>query len=184
MRGCGKRTPALKDGETDGGALAIGIGAEPKTKIMGYVKIWIHAVWTTKNKVHSLSQNIRQEIFEHIKFNSNKKGIYLDHINGYVDHVHALVSLNVDQNLAEVMQLIKGESSYWINKNKLTEEKFAWQHDYYAASVSRSHVERVRRYIRNQETHHSSETLDDEIGELFPAQGTPELTHGETDNER
>lgn len=138
---------------------------------MGYVKIWIHAVWTTKNREHYLKQNIRQGLFEHMKFNAGEKGVCLAYINGFVDHVHALISLNADQNIAEVMQLIKGESSYWINKNELTEEKFGWQNNYYAASISKSHVERVRRYIRNQEIHHSSQTLGDEIEELFP--GSP-----------
>ena len=141
---------------------------------MGYVKIWIHAVWTTKNREHYLKKRIRQDLFEHIKFNANEKGICIDYINGYVDHVHALISLNADQNIADIMNLIKGESSYWINKSELTETKFAWQSNYYAASISKSHVERVRNYIRNQETHHSSQTLDDEIEELFPGSPRPE----------
>jgi REP element-mobilizing transposase RayT len=135
---------------------------------MGYVKIWIHTVWTTKNREHYLHSGIRQKIFEHIKTNAGEKGICLDYINGFVDHVHALISLNADQNIADAMHLIKGESSYWINKDRLTEERFAWQNDYYAASISKSHLERVRNYIRNQEIHHSSQTLGDEIEELFP----------------
>jgi len=141
---------------------------------MGYVKIWIHAVWTTKNREHYLDSGIRQKVFEHIKTNADRKGIYIDYINGFLDHVHALLSLNANQNIGEVMNMIKGESSYWINKNELTEEKFGWQNDYYAASISKSHVERVRAYIRNQEIHHSSETLGDEIEELFP--GSPKLS--------
>jgi REP element-mobilizing transposase RayT len=140
---------------------------------MGFVKIWIHAVWTTKNKEHYLNSNIRQKVFEHIKTNAEEKGINIDYINGYVDHVHSLISLNADQNIGEVMHKIKGESSYWINNNGLTKEKFGWQNDYYAASISKSHVERVRGYIRNQETHHSSQTLNDEIGELFPGLPKP-----------
>ena len=79
---------------------------------MGYVKIWIHAVWTTKNREFYLRKEIRYDVFRHIKE--------------------------------------------------------------YAASVSKSHIERVRNYIRNQETHHSSQTLDDEIEELFPGSPKPE----------
>lgn len=141
---------------------------------MSYVKIWIHAVWTTKNREPYLKSDIRYDVFEHMRSYANDKGIYIDYINGYVDHVHALISLNADQNIAEVMNLIKGEPSYWINKNKLTEDKFGWQNDYYAASISKSHLERVRGYIRNQEIHHSSQTLDDEIEELLPALPIPD----------
>jgi REP element-mobilizing transposase RayT len=158
---------------------------------MPYTKIWIHAVWTTKNKKPYLRKAIRGDVFRHIKENAERKGIYIDYINGYVDHVHGLLSLNANQNIADAMSLIKGESSYWINKNGLTDRKFAWQNDYYAASISQSHVERVRGYIRSQEIHHSSQTLDGEIEELFPDQESPTLKPGknpglkprETDNE-
>ena len=79
---------------------------------MGYVKIWIHAVWTTKNKVHFLNRSIRRKVFEHIKINAKDKGIHIDQVNGYVDHVHGLISLNANQSIGEVMHLIKGESAY------------------------------------------------------------------------
>ncbi len=152
---------------------------------MGYVKIWIHAVWTIKNRKNYLNDDIRYNIFKHIKSYAEEKGIYIDFINGYLDHVHCLLSLNADQNIADVMHLIKGESSFWVNKNGLTEERFTWQNDYYAASISKSHLERVRNYIRNQEIHHSSQALDDEVDELFsdsPHQRhMPELKFGETD---
>ena len=49
------------------------------------------------------------------------------------------------------MQLLKGESSFWINKNKLTKEKFEWQDEYFAVSVSESLIDQVRDYIKNQE---------------------------------
>jgi REP element-mobilizing transposase RayT len=145
---------------------------------MPYIKIWIHAVWTTKNKAHFLKRKIRKDVFSHIKEYADTKGIYIDFVNGYVDHVHCLISLNAKQCIADVMQLIKGESSFWINKMKLTDTPFGWQNEYYAASISRSHVERVRKYIRNQEDHHRSSSLDEEIEDLFPDRKTPGLSKG------
>jgi len=55
--------------------------------------------------------------------------------------------------------MIKGESSNWINKNQLTKEKFEWQDEYFAVSVSESHLEFVREYIKNQEEHHQKKTF-------------------------
>ena len=52
------------------------------------------------------------------------------------------------------MQLIKGESAYWINKHGLTKEKFEWQDEYFATSVSESNPNKIRNYIKNQEEHH------------------------------
>lgn len=77
-----------------------------------------------------------------------------------------MVSLGDNQTLRQVMQLIKGESSFWINKQNLITEKFEWQDEYYAVSVSESLVDKVREYIKNQESHHSRKTWEEECNEL------------------
>jgi REP element-mobilizing transposase RayT len=87
-------------------------------------------------------------------------------INGWTDHIHCLISLGREQSISKVAQLIKGESSNWINKNNLTKSKFIWQDDYWAVSVSESHLLSVRDYIKNQEEHHKKVTFNDEI-EMF-----------------
>ena len=56
--------------------------------------------------------------------NARKKGVFVDFVNGYSQHYHCLVSLGVDQNISKIMQLIKGESSFWIDKEGLFKEKF------------------------------------------------------------
>jgi len=109
---------------------------------MPWIKVWIHFVWSTKDHEPYLTEEIRQTVFQHIRENAKLKGIYIDYINGYVDHVHCLISLGADQTIEKVMQLIKGESSFWINKNNLTRFKFAWQDEYFAASVSPSGIRR------------------------------------------
>jgi putative transposase len=125
---------------------------------MGFLRVWIHLVWSTRNRFPYLTKNIRYKVFDHIRENARNKGIYLDHINGYVEHVHCLISLNSSQNLATIVNLLKGESSFWINKNELTKVNFAWQEEYYTISVSPSQVNAVREYIRNQEEHHRTKT--------------------------
>lgn len=82
-------------------------------------------------------------------------------------HCHCLISLGIDQNIQKIIQLIKGESSFWINKNRITEGKFEWQDDYFAVSISESMVEKVRDYIRNQEEHHKTKTFAQEYDEFI-----------------
>ena len=105
-------------------------------------------------------------MFEHMKKNAEKKDIWIDSVNGYTDHAHCLISLNKDQTISNVVQLIKGESSNWINQNELTANKFSWQDDYWAVSLSESHLKKVRGYILNQEEHHNKKTFEEEI-EIF-----------------
>jgi len=70
--------------------------------------------------------------------------------------------MGVDQTIQQLMQLIKGESSFWINKEKLTYKKFEWQDEYFATSVPKSLVEKTRNYIKGQEKHHDQETFHQE----------------------
>lgn len=102
-------------------------GNNLKTKFMSFIKVWIHFVWSTKNRKPYLdSIEVREKVWKHITENAKEKGIYIDFINGHSDHCHCLISLGADQNIQKIMQLIKGESSFWINKNRLTKEKFEW----------------------------------------------------------
>lgn len=103
---------------------------------MSYVKIWVHLVFATKNREPLLTKNIRSKIYNHIVENCIEKSIFLQTINVHIDYLHCLISLGKDQSIAKVAQLIKGESSFWINKNQLIEERFIWQDDYFAVSVS------------------------------------------------
>ena len=133
---------------------------------MGYTRVYIHFVWTTKNRQKLLKKDIRPKVFEHIKNNAKEKGIYIDQINGYSDHVHCLVGINSDQQISNIAQLLKGESAHWINSMNLTNMKFKWQSDYYAVSVGIRQVNIVRNYIKNQERHHQRRSLDNELYHL------------------
>ena len=131
---------------------------------MSYVRVYIHYVFSTKNRAPYLSsKTTRFKLYKHIKDNAKEKSIWLDCVNGYQDHLHCMVSLGTTQTIANVAQLIKGESSFWINKNKLTTGKFSWQDDYWAVGVSESHMKEVRNYIHNQEERHKRLTFSEEI---------------------
>ncbi len=139
---------------------------------MSWVRIWVHLVFTTKNREpYFHSPELRKKVFQHIKQNSEEKGIFLDSISGYSEHIHSLVSLDTNQSISKVAQLIKGESAFWINQNKLTKTKFMWQDDYWAVGISESHLEAVRTYIQNQEVHHSKKLFSDEIDDFMKKYG-------------
>jgi len=139
---------------------------------MPFIKVYIHFVWSTKNRFPFLAtKEIRATVWQHIKENAKEKDIFIDFVNGYSDHCHCLVSLNMDQTIQKTMQLIKGESSFWINKSKLIDRKFEWQDEYFAVSVSESMIKTVRNYIRNQEVHHGKLTFSEEYNEFIDKYG-------------
>ena len=139
---------------------------------MSWVRVWIHLVFSTKNRVPFLgTTELRMKVYEHIRENSKKKKIWLDRVSGHKDHIHCLISLGKEQTISQVAQLIKGESSHWINQNHLTPQKFEWQNDFWAVSVSESHIDAVRKYIEKQEEHHKKKTFTEEVNEFMKKYG-------------
>ena len=136
---------------------------------MPYTKVLIHFIWSTKNREPLITKQLKPLLLQHIKENSIKKEIFIDAINCVSDHIHLLVSLGTEQTIAKTVMLIKGESSFWANKQNLVKSKFEWQDEYIALSVSYSAIDKVRAYIAHQEAHHQKKTFAEEYEEFFKA---------------
>ena len=134
---------------------------------MSFVKIWVHAVWGTKNREPMLQKAIRYKVCNHIVENAKTKEIFIDCINGYAEHLHCLMTINADLSIAKQMQLIKGESTFWINKTTLVKGHFEWADEYFAISVSEDKLYKVREYINGQEEHHQKITFFDEYNNFL-----------------
>lgn len=91
---------------------------------MPFTKIWIHLIWSVKNRDKIISKELKPLLLEHIIENAKQKGIFIKVVNCVSDHIHFLISLGREQSISKVVMLIKGESSYWVNKNKLLNGKF------------------------------------------------------------
>ena len=133
--------------------------------------LYSHGFLYKKQRAISEFKRIEKTSFSACQKNADEKGIWLDCINGWQEHAHCLISLGREQTISKVAQLIKGESSFWINQNKLIESKFIWQDDYWVVGVSESHLKSVREYIHNQEVHHSKKTFADEVNGFMEKYG-------------
>lgn len=138
---------------------------------MPYTKVMIHFIWSTKNRELLISKELKPVLLKHIKENSIKKEIFIDRHNCVDDHIHLLISLGREQTISKISQLIKGESSIWVNRQNLIKQKFEWQDEYIALSVSESGIQRVRNYIDNQEEHHKKVTFETEYQEFLKIHG-------------
>jgi REP element-mobilizing transposase RayT len=134
---------------------------------MSYVRVWVHAVWGTKNREHFLTREIRPVVIKHILENARKKEIFIDRLNGYTDHLHCLFGLNADMTIAKALQLLKGESAFWINKEKLLRGRFEWADEYFAVSISESMLDNVHAYVDYQEEHHRKLSFTEEVEQLM-----------------
>jgi len=83
------------------------------------------------------------------------------------DHVHALIDLPTNIKIEDAARLLKGELSSWINNN--IDFKFNWATGYAAFSVSESRLDKVIKYIINQEEHHRNKSFNEEYNEFLTA---------------
>ncbi len=132
-----------------------------------FTQLYIQFVFSPKNKSALLIQPFRTRIFEYmggIVSNLGHKSII---INGTTDHVHLFIGLNPKISISDTVHEIKRGSSLFINENKLLNCKFEWQNGYGAFSYSRSHIDTLYNYIKNQEAHHQKRTFREEYLDLL-----------------
>ena len=105
-----------------------------------FIKIWIHAIWATKERQPLIHKSVENTIYQFISEELRALGCPVRIINGMPDHIHCLFLLSREKSIAEVIKQIKGSSSHYINQANLISEKFSWQTGYAAFSVSESIV--------------------------------------------
>lgn len=125
-------------------------------------KIWIHAIWSTKNREKIISSELETLLYKFIYHQFKELGCTLKTIDGISDHVHCLFLLNPQKSIADVIKQIKGSSSHYINQQNLINNKFSWQTGYGAFSISESSLDKVHDYIKNQKQHHAKKTFQQE----------------------
>jgi REP-associated tyrosine transposase len=127
-----------------------------------YAGCWLHLIWETLRREPRLDKHAAALASANLSEYSHEKGIYMK-INYFnADHSHALIDLPTNLTIEQVVQLLKGSSSHWINQNHLIKGRFAWGKGYGAFSVSHSDVSRVANYIARQEEHHRKRSFAEE----------------------
>jgi REP element-mobilizing transposase RayT len=132
-----------------------------------YTQIHIQVVFAVQNRECIIGKVWADELYKYISgiINNNQHKVLA--INGMPDHVHILIGMRPTQALSALMQDIKGDSSKWINQKGFVNGKFSWQEGYGAFSYSKSHVNALIDYIKNQEKHHRKKTFIEEYDELL-----------------
>jgi len=136
-----------------------------------YNKIWIHAIWSTKDRLPLIHAHAENNIHHFISEQLRELSCPVRIINGMPDHIHCLFLLNPQKSVADVIKQIKGSSSHYINQSNLINDKFSWQIGYAAYSVSESVIEKVYEYIKGQKEHHQKKTFKQEYDEYLKLYG-------------
>ena len=132
-----------------------------------YTQLHIQFVFAVKHRMALVDKSWKDELHKYITGIFQNKDHKMLQINSMADHIHIFIGMRPNESISELVKVVKAESSNWINENQLCEGKFNWQEGFGAFSYSKSHVQRVINYIKNQEQHHKKELFLDEYRRLL-----------------
>jgi putative transposase len=132
-----------------------------------YTQTHIQFVFAVKHRQALIHEGIRDRIEKYMTGIVQNSGHKLLAIYCMPDHAHLFVGLKPNQSMADLMKEVKSKTTDFINKEKLTAGKFAWQEGYGAFSYSRSHVQNVIDYVLTQPEHHRKKTFKEEYLEFL-----------------
>ena len=132
-----------------------------------YHQIYIQAVFAVKYREALITIENKSKILGIIGNLINETGCKTIIVNGTEDHVHCFFALKPTVSISDLMKIVKGKSSKYINDQQLTNHKFEWQEGYGAFSYSQSHIDAVYKYIANQEEHHKKQNFITEYSSLL-----------------
>ncbi|MEO6612187.1 MAG: IS200/IS605 family transposase [Chitinophagaceae bacterium] len=132
-----------------------------------YTQIHIHCVFAVKYRLAVIAKTWKPRLLQYITGIVQNHGHKMIAINGMADHVHMFFGLRPHQSLSDLMQIVKGDSSVWINQHRFTTKLFRWQEGYGAFSYEKEKINTVAAYIENQESHHAKKTFLQEYRDLL-----------------
>lgn len=134
-----------------------------------YTALYAHIVFATHSRRASILTSFRTFLHRYIDGIVANVGARPIQTGGVADHVHVLVEMPAELSVAELVRLIKSNSSKWVRQS--FSRHFRWQRGYSAFSVSRSNVDVVAKYVANQEEHHRRMTVAEEVARLVERHG-------------
>ena len=131
-----------------------------------YTQLRYHLVFSTKHRMPLITSALRDNLYDYLGGVLRGNGGVLLAVGGMPDHVHLLAGWGTTLSVAEMLKLLKGASSRWINDQSKT-NVFSWQEGYGAFTVSESSAAKVCRYIHRQEEHHRRRSFEEEWVDLL-----------------
>jgi putative transposase len=107
-------------------------------------------------------QQHKQELHKYITGLVQKRKAKMLAIHCMPDHAHLFVGFKPTIYIPDFVKEIKVESNEFIVAQNWMKGGFKWQEGYGVFSYSRSHIDRVVKYILNQEAHHRKFTFKKE----------------------
>jgi len=138
-----------------------------------FANLLVHVVFGTKNREPLIDVDLKPRLLDYLAGIIRAEGAFLRIGNGVADHVHLLVDIPATRAVADLVRVVKTNSSKWVHETFPDRASFGWQTGYGAFSVSASQAGVVARYIERQEHHHRTRTFREEFLAFLKVHGVP-----------
>lgn len=132
-----------------------------------YRNLYTHFILSTLHRQPIIPEKNRPRIEKYITGIVNNHDSKLYSIYANPEHIHFLISRSPKISEEDLATIIAESSEKFINQNKLSLGKFAWQKSASAFSVSKSDVDKVCKYILNQAEHHRKVSFEEEYNSFI-----------------
>jgi putative transposase len=138
-------------------------GRQKGKHIMSFICFHCHIVFATKNRLPTITPDIRARLYSYIGGIFKAEDCTLISAGGVSDHVHLLSALNAQKSISDIIRDVKAGSLKWVHQTFPGAGNFSWQDGYSLFAVSYSNLEKVQRYIEGQEEHHKKVSFVEEL---------------------
>jgi len=129
-----------------------------------YTQLYVQLIFAPKGRKKMIPKTHKEEVQKYITgiIQDERRKHKLLAINCMPDHIHIFVGLHPAQSISNLVSDIKTASTKFIKKQSWMPYAFEWQVGFGAFTYSKSHIDRVVKYILNQEEHHRKKTFKEE----------------------
>ncbi len=127
-----------------------------------YTQLYLQFVFAVRGRENLIKESFREEL-EKIMcgvINRHECKTYAIYCNP--DHTHIFVGMNPNISPSKLIGQVKSASSKWMNDKLIFSKIFNWQKGFGAFTYSKSHIDKVVKYVLNQPIHHRKKTFKDE----------------------
>jgi REP element-mobilizing transposase RayT len=132
-----------------------------------FTQIYIQIIFAVQFREYCIPKNHKEELHKYITGIVRNQGQKLIAVNSMPDHIHIFIGQKPSSSLSNLVRDIKSMSSTFVNEKKWLRGKFRWQEGFGAFSYSHSHIDRVVKYIQDQEKHHIHKSFREEYIQLL-----------------
>jgi REP element-mobilizing transposase RayT len=132
-----------------------------------YTQIYIHVIFAVHGRENLIDLSHKNELEKYMTGIIARKEQKLYAISCMPDHIHFFISMQPTIGLSDLVRDVKNNTTRFINQKNWMTKKFRWQKGFGAFSYGHSQIDRVVKYLHNQEGHHSQKKFREEYMEML-----------------